>query len=1003
MMRKLFFLLSIAAYINGHAQQTATIKEYKKIFDTYPFSDPDPIPDPTAKIYPYNHFDGYTNIPQKKEWKVIELENDYLRVLILPEIGGKVWAAIEKQTGKEFIYYNHVVKFRDVAMRGAWTSGGIESNFGIIGHTPNCSTPVDYVLQKKADGSVSCTVGALDLLTRTPWRIEINLPADKAYFTTKSFWFNASGLEQPYYHWMNAGIKASGNLEFIYPGTGFIGHEGETGDWPINKKNGKLVSWYKNNNFGAYKSYHVLGKYTNFFGGYWHDDDYGVVRYSNHDDKPGKKLWIWGLSQQGMIWEKLLTDKDGQYVEIQSGRLFNQSAEESAATPFKHRGFEPYAADTWTEYWYPVMHTKGYVFANEFGAINVKQDKDWLKIYFSPVQTINDQLSVTQNGKSIYNKNISLQPLKVFVDSIRLNDPSESITVSLGNGKLYWKTGDTTDNLSRPKSIAGNFDKNGMYGLYLQGKNNIYFRKYEEAEQKLRACLEKEPGYVPALCDLSSLLLRRMQYDSALMYAKKALSINTYDPAANYYYGLANKNLNNKTDAIDGFDIATQSDAYRGPAFTELAKMYFSVTDKSNDKSIHYAQKALLYNNQNMEALQLLAIAYRLSGNQTAAMEVLKKMDELDPINLFVQFEKGRWKGGSSNAKPVIVLQNEMPDQSWLELGLWYHGIGCDPECILALQSAPANNEINYWLAYLNRNTESENKYYNSAKEANRETAFPFRTESAIPLRWYVEHRKDWQPVFNLALIEASAGNQLTAIKLLNSCGQSPDISVFYANRAKLNGLFQAEQDLQTAIKMDPNQWRYYKQLTEWYNKYGNYGVALQTVKSYTDKNPDNYIMGMLLATTYLFNRQYKMAATVLDKIVVIPYEGATDGRRLYKEAHLMLAVEALQQKHANEAVKEIGMARQWPERLGVGKPYDEDIDERLEDYLLLQAHKQQSDKKKEVVALQKITANTAKLYKVNEAISAWAAGDSAALDSVQSLPATDENSRVLMAWLKNN
>jgi hypothetical protein len=93
-------------------------------------------------------------------------------------------------------------------------------------------------------------------------------------------------------------------------------------------------------------------------------------RYSTRDDKPGKKAWIWGLSRQGMIWEKLLTDADGQYVEVQSGRSFNQAAEESTFTPFKHRGFEPHAFDAWTEYWFPVKGTKGFVAANEYGALN---------------------------------------------------------------------------------------------------------------------------------------------------------------------------------------------------------------------------------------------------------------------------------------------------------------------------------------------------------------------------------------------------------------------------------------------------------------------------------------------------------------------------------------------------------------------------------------------------------------------------------------------------------
>ena len=402
------------------AQQKAQVREYKKLFTTYPFSDPDPIPK-MGRVYPYFRFDGYAEKPIQKEWKVVELENEYLRLMILPEIGGKVWATIEKSTGKSFVYYNHVIKFRDVAMRGPWTSGGVEANYGIVGHTPNCATPVDYVTINKKDGSVSCVIGVLDLLTRTSWRIDINLPKDKAYFTTTSFWYNPSGIEQPYYTWMNTGIKASGNLEFIYPGTKYLGHSGEYSDWPVNKQNGKKISFYDENDFGSYKSYHVFGKYTDFFGAYWHDDDFGMGRSSSYDDKPGKKIWIWGLSQQGMIWEKLLSDTDGQYVEVQSGRLFNQAAEQSSFSPFKNRGFAPHATDMWTEYWFPVVKTKGFVAANNYGALNLQQEGGWLKIYFSPLQKIQDVLKISVGDKLLYEKKLSLEPLHLFRDSVRIN------------------------------------------------------------------------------------------------------------------------------------------------------------------------------------------------------------------------------------------------------------------------------------------------------------------------------------------------------------------------------------------------------------------------------------------------------------------------------------------------------------------------------------------------------------------------------------------------------
>lgn len=227
-MRRYILLLALVSAYTGEtcAQNDATFAEFKKTYLTYPFSDPDPIPS-SKKIYPYFRFDGFSNQPVEREWKVVLLENDYISVQIMPEIGGKIWTATEKRTGKDFLYNNGVVKFRDIAMRGPWVSGGIEINYGVIGHTPNTATPVDYLVSNNSDGSVSCFVSTFDLLTRTRWLVEVKLEKDKAFFTTRSFWFNGSGVEQPYYTWMNGAIPEGKSLRFLYPGTHSIGHGGE--------------------------------------------------------------------------------------------------------------------------------------------------------------------------------------------------------------------------------------------------------------------------------------------------------------------------------------------------------------------------------------------------------------------------------------------------------------------------------------------------------------------------------------------------------------------------------------------------------------------------------------------------------------------------------------------------------------------------------------------------------------------------------------------------------
>ena len=150
---------------------------------------------------------------------------------MLPEDGGKVWGAIDKSNGEEFIYRNEVMKFRNISLRGPWTSGGIEFNFGVIGHTPATATPVDYVTKRNNDGSVSTFVGGMDLPSRTQWRVEIKVEKGRSNFETKAMWYNPTPMVQPYYNWMTAAAFAQDDLELVFPGNKYLKHSGEVKAW----------------------------------------------------------------------------------------------------------------------------------------------------------------------------------------------------------------------------------------------------------------------------------------------------------------------------------------------------------------------------------------------------------------------------------------------------------------------------------------------------------------------------------------------------------------------------------------------------------------------------------------------------------------------------------------------------------------------------------------------------------------------------------------------------
>lgn len=159
-MKKYYFITILLCLQFSCDTNPVTITEEVHSIKTYPFSEPNPIPILTKdeRLYPYHQFMGYSHDGKAQDWKVIKMENDHIEVYVLPEVGGKVWGAIDKANGEEFIYRNEVIKFRNIALRGPWTSGGIEFNFGVIGHTPATATAVDYTTRTNPDGSVSTFV-----------------------------------------------------------------------------------------------------------------------------------------------------------------------------------------------------------------------------------------------------------------------------------------------------------------------------------------------------------------------------------------------------------------------------------------------------------------------------------------------------------------------------------------------------------------------------------------------------------------------------------------------------------------------------------------------------------------------------------------------------------------------------------------------------------------------------------------------------------------------------
>ena len=957
----------------------ASVTEKRQTIKTYPFSDPNPLPSmainrKVSPFYPYFVIDGYTNQPVNKQWQVVTLENAFISLTVLPEVGGKVMGAIEKSTRKEFVYLNHVMKFRAIGIRGPWTSGGIEHNFGLdLGHAPWAAAPVDYMMMENADGSVSCIVGGLDLASRSEWRVKINLPKDKAYFETEALWFNPLPLHQAYLSWENAAFKATDDLQFYFPGNYHIGHDGFASPWPINDK-GRDLSVYKNNNFGGSKSYHVVGDYRNWFGGYWKNSSFGFGHWSSYDEVPGKKLWIWSLSRDGAIWEDLLTDKDGQYIEAQSGVKLNQAAEKSGYhSPFTQMSLKPFYAETKTDYWFPVKETGAMADANVYGTLNVETTKSAVHITISPLQEIDEELVISVNSKRIFAGKVKLQTMKTFSrtfsEAVKMND---TLQVNLGNKKLFYSSVPLSI-VSRPVITKSAFqDFNSGERLFRMGEEQNAMRNFSEAMDLYQQCIEKEPTHSEALARIAELYYREGWYKEGITYAKKVLEFSTYDGPANFIYGALQYKLNNLDEAEEALSVASRTMEFRSAAAAILAAI--ELKKKNNELAALYAHKSLDNNKYNLTAANCLMSAYRKLKDTIKAKETIHELLQIDPLNHYARFEQYLSASDTAAARVIFqsAIQNEFPHETYLELAIHYVDGGMNEEAVQLLSLAPEHPIVNYWLAYLFRNI-SEKKsaeYLDKAEAISPWLVFPFRLETLSVLEWAGTRRHSWKVAYYKGLIHWNNNNLAEAKQLLEQCGDEPDYAPFYISRGILFSDDKAKKDIvfkdfMKAKSVDPSQWRAWHALSMFYQTSGNFTAQFAIAKKAYSLFSANPVVSIDYAKALLNEKMPDECITVLNKTQVLPQEGAREGHEIFEMAHIAMALNEIKTKKYKSAIEYLIKAKAFPENLGSGMPFDPDY--RMQDYLLAYCEEKSGNNEKASQYYHDIIAYTDDVEKFNE------------------------------------
>ncbi|MDI6699379.1 MAG: DUF5107 domain-containing protein [Candidatus Saccharicenans sp.] len=927
------FLILMSLLLTGcDPGRQASFSVKKETITTYPFFDPDPIPvfarssiwGSGSRIYPYFVFSGFSRDPRPQDWTVVRLKNKYLEVSILPEVGGKVWGAFDRQTGKDFLYTNRVLKFREIALRGPWTSGGIEFNFGIIGHAPSTAAPVDYYVEKKPDGSLVCTVGNYDWPSRTRWQVSVILPVDRAYFETSARWTNPGPYRQSYYAWMCAAVPASSDLQYLFPGRYQIGHDYSSPlePWPIDNQ-GRDLSWYRNNDFGGSKSYFVVGTYDHFYGGYYENSDFGFGHQANYLDMPGKKVWIWELSRAGEIWVDLLTDADGQYTEPQAGRLLNQS---------DHGAFFPAVSDAWKEIWFPYSGIGPLAGASPAAAISLNPEEDGLELGLYALEEIRETLAVKKGGREIFRGPVNLRPAQKMKVSLEGVSDIEELTISLGQKTIHQAAKDKE--LHRPfmfRQPSGD----SAEALYLSGQKLENERDYSLALEKYLEVIKKEPGHLRALNRLAELYLRRGELQTALNYARRGLEISMYDPESNYLYGLAARQLNRLSDARETLGWAARSPELAVPAYLQLAEI--ALADKDYFQAEEFARRASDRDQNNPLPYELLASVLRLQGKNKDAADTCRRILSIDPLNHLARYELYLLHPARQNPENFWnMIRNEFPSETYLELALYYWRTAQAEQSAELLALAPPNPELLAWQAFIYRDLDREKSlaFLNRAAESSPWLVFPFREESIPVFQWAISQRPEsWKFRYFLGLIYRHKGRLTEAGELLAGLDRADYYPVFIA-RAYLNSdnPNAAYEDFKKARSLAPEAWRTWHHLISHELARGYVDRALANSQAALEKFPDNVYLQSDAVKALLAGSRYRQAAELLDRMQVLPYEGASEVHQLFVRVHLHLALDLMLGRNWDQALKEIARSREYPEALGTGRPFDPD--QRIQDFL---------------------------------------------------------------------
>ncbi|MGH9338095.1 MAG: DUF5107 domain-containing protein [Acidobacteriota bacterium] len=654
--------------------------------------------DPKHDIYPHTLNEILTDNKVDKTYTGVYLENEYVKLLILPEIGGRLHGALDKTNDYVWLYWQPTIKPGLISMSGAWISGGIEWNFP-HGHRPSGFMPVDYRVIEHADGSATVWVGETEPIYRMRWLVGMTLFPGRSYVRCDYVLINPTSLKHPFQFWATAATHANEWAQAQFPGDMVTGHgKDQFWNWPVHE--GVDLTWWTNSPNAS--SYFAFNNDSDWFGTYDHKVQGGTVHVADHHIMPGKKLWTWGSGPSGRIWEDILSEGGGPYFEPQAGAWSDNQPD--------YHWMWPNEVKTAHDYWYPVRETRGFHSATKDFALNtdLTDGRAFAGVYSTSVAAGSRiVLKNTRDGATLDDSIADLSPDEPFTLEV---PAGEKVTVYDLHLAVYNSEGNLLIDLQQeppaevelPEGFKEPEDPKDLNQdeLYHAGEWLTRFERSEDAMIYFQEALERDPGNSRVNVEMGFLALNQGRWKAALDHLERALKRDADNSRIYYGKGLAFSGLGHFEEAYDQFYRATYGYDYFSPAYLNLARI--DLRRGRYAAALARLEQAETQNSQFADIPALRAAAYRRMGRHQEALTAAEEALVEDPMHFMGGYEKlAALKALGKTYEPWketwrSILRDAV--QNYLELSSAYASTGFyeEADAVLAHFAGPDPNPAAY-------------------------------------------------------------------------------------------------------------------------------------------------------------------------------------------------------------------------------------------------------------------------------------------------------------------